>query len=206
MSVTLVEGDLPVDLAMEFRNARRVAVDTETGGLDWHRDPLQLCQLFTPETGTVLLRRVERTPLNLAGLLGDAGVLKVLHYAPFDLRFLESQWESPVRSVACTKAASRLLDPNLPSKDHSLQPLLQRHLGVTVSKGAVRTSNWGAEALSEEQLAYASGDVIHLLDLHDALSQRLDVSGLAELYSRVCAYMPVDAHLAVSGFPNPLDY
>jgi ribonuclease D len=103
VSVTLLDGDLSPDLARTLRGVSRVAVDTETGGLDWATDRLHLCQLFTTETGPVLLRNVEHSPGELAGVLGDPAVLKVLHYAPFDLRFLEARWGVRTRSVACTK-------------------------------------------------------------------------------------------------------
>jgi ribonuclease D len=154
----------------------------------------------------VLLRHVDQRPVGLAEVMSDPAVLKVFHYAPFDLRFLEAHWGIRVTSVACTKAASRLLDPGLPAADHSLQALLLRHLEVTVAKGPVRTSDWGASVLSDEQIAYATADVAYLLDLHDVLSKRLDANGMSDLFAQVCAYMPVDAHLAVLGVPNPLAY
>lgn len=204
MSVTLIDGDLPADFALTMRTAGRVAVDTETGGLDWARDRLHVCQLFTPETGPVLLRNVEGEPHELGSVMRDPAVLKVMHFAPFDLRFLESQWGIETRSVACTKAASRLLDPTL--DDHGLKALLARHLGVLVEKGAVRMSDWSAGTLSDEQVAYAVGDVSHLVDLHRLLADRLEAAGFSGMFEQVCAYMPVDAHLEVAGYPNPLTY
>lgn len=204
MTVTWVAGDLPADLADAVRRAGVVAVDTETGGLDWRSDALHLCQLFTPEIGVVFLRQVQGVPPVLASLLADPAVLKVFHFAPFDLRFLQAHWRVRPTPVACTKAASRLLEPTLES--HSLQPMLERHLGVLIDKGAVRTSDWSAASLSEEQVAYASSDVVHLLDLHDLLVARLQRAGSLETFLQVCAYMPVDADLEVRGYPNPLTY
>lgn len=172
--------------------------------MDWTRDRLALCQLFTPETGAVLLRDVGGMPPTFASLMADQDTLKVFHFAPFDLRFLEAQWGVRTTSVACTKTASRLVEPTLES--HSLKPLLERHLGVTIEKGPVRTSDWSAPTLADEQIAYAADDVAHLLDLHRLLATRLDVAGLSHLYAQVCAYLPVDAHLEVAGYPNPLTY
>lgn len=202
--MTLVDGDLPADIALTMRTASQVAVDTETGGLDWARDRLHVCQLFAPETGPVLLRHVEGEPHGLRSVMRDPAVLKVMHFAPFDLRFLEAQWGIETRSVACTKAASRLLDPAL--DDHSLKALLERHLGVLIEKGPVRMSDWSTVTLSDEQVAYAVGDVSHLLDLHRLLADRLDAAGLSKIFEQVCGYMPVDAHLEVAGYPNPLTY
>lgn len=204
MSVVLVEGDLPAHLASTIRAARRVAVDTETSGLDWSTDRLHLCQLFTEETGPVLLRHVVGRPRRLASVMNDRAVLKVMHFAPFDLRFLEARWGIGTRSVACTKAASRLLHPML--EDHSLKALLERHLGVVIEKGAVRMSDWAAATLSDEQVEYAVGDVSHLLDLHQHLTDQVEDAGLASTFNAVCAYLPVDAHLEVAGYPNPLVY
>jgi ribonuclease D len=206
MSVTVVEGDLPSGLACTLRRAGSVAVDTETSGLEWSTDRLLLCQLYTAESGPVLLRRVGGRPEQLATVLGDPAVLKIFHFAPFDLRFLEAQWQVKVETVACTKAASRLLEPQLPAQEHTLRSLLQRYLGVMVTKGPVRTSDWGASVLSDEQIAYAAADVAHLLDLHAVLMSHLNIRGLSKLYSQVCTYLPVDAHLAVSGIPDPLAY
>lgn len=179
-------------------------MDTETSGLDWTQDRLHLCQLFTPATGPVLLRRAEGVPPELASVMHDPTVLKVMHFAPFDLKFLEAQWGVTTSSVACTKAASRLLAPR--RADHSLKGLLERHLGIAIEKGTVRTSDWSSDVLSDEQIAYAVGDVSHLLDLHRVLTNRLEAEGLSRTFEQVCAYMPVDAHLQVAGYPNPLSY
>lgn len=204
--VTVLEGDLTPALARDLRAARRMAVDTETSGLNWGTEQLQLCQLFTPATGTVLLRNVPGRPTRLADLLADADVVKVFHFAPFDLRFLLARWGTSVRSVECTKAASKLLFPELPPAQHSLQSLLRRLLDIEISKGSVRTSDWGAPKLSAEQTRYAATDVEHLLVLADVLGQRLVQAGVRPLFDEVCAYMPLDARLEVSGIPNPLTY
>lgn len=183
-----------------------MAVDTETSGLEWKSETLHLCQFFTRATGPVVLSRLSERPDKLLGLLQDPSLLKVMHFAPFDLRFLEATWGVMSRSVACTKAASRILEPERPNREHSLQPLLLRRLGVRISKGAVRTSDWSVPTLTQEQLAYATADVEHLIDLYDSLVDELRSRGLEELYDQVCLYLPFDAHLAVSGVPDPLRY
>jgi ribonuclease D len=205
--VTIVEGDLPSGLAQTLRASGQVAVDTETSGLEWATDRLELCQLFSPATGAVLLRRVDqRPPAELHSLLRDESTLKVFHHAPFDLKFLESRWGVRTANIACTKAASKILAPDADPAEHSLQPLLMEVLGVEITKGRARTSDWGSDHLTDEQIAYAAGDVEHLLDLYAVLRRRLDNAGLSDLFTQVCAYLPIDAHLAVSGFPNPLTY
>lgn len=207
MPVTLIEGDLSPELAGVFSKADRVAVDTETSGLDWTSDRLHICQLFSPQTGTVVLRNVEmKPPARLAQVMGDPGVVKVFHHAPFDLKFLDGQWGVRAASVVCTKAASKLLTPRADAPEHSLQAALDRYLGVRIDKGAVRTSDWGAPTLTEEQLAYAAADVTHLLALYDVLEEGIVAADLAYLYRQVCEYMPVAARLAVMRVPDPLHY
>jgi len=128
MEPMLINGDLPEGVTASLRTAGRVAVDTETSGLDWSVDELHLCQLFSPATGPILLRNVSSRPTQLAALLEDRHVTKVFHFAPFDLRFLAARWDVRTDAVECTKAASRLLDPRLPPRAHSLQALLYRYL------------------------------------------------------------------------------
>ncbi|GAA1262115.1 ribonuclease D [Oryzihumus leptocrescens] len=206
MSVAFFDGDLPPELSLKLRAQPSVAVDTETSGLDWSADQLLLCQLFSPATGPVLLRNVSGVPGELAALIADPKVVKVLHHAPFDLRFLEARWGIRAGSVACTKAASKLLNPSGAHEEHSLKSVLDRYLGVKLEKGAVRTSDWSTPVLSDEQVEYATGDVSHLLELHRAMSAALEAKSLTEIYAQVCAYMPIDAHLEVTGVPNPLVY
>lgn len=206
MSVAVVEGDLPHALAAELLRAPRVAIDTETSGLNWSSDELLLCQVFTEATGTVLVKTTDRRAERLIELLRAPTVLKVFHFAPFDLRFLQRAWGVKTRFVACTKTASKILEPSAPSAEHSLQSLVKRELGIQIEKGPVRVSDWGQARLTPEQIAYASSDVSHLFALLDRLLARLRAVEREELYWEVCGYLPTDAYLRVNGFPSPLEY
>lgn len=202
MPVCVLE-DLTAELALHILQSGRCAVDTETSGLDWRTDRLEICQIFSPVTGPVIIRNTGSRPENLATILESSAVEKVLHFAPFDLRFLDRWWRIRAQAVRCTKTASRVLEPDLPSADHSLKPLLERRLGVHVGKGAVRTSDWGAHELSAEQVEYAIDDVRHLLSLHDDITSQMSPKQRA-LYESVCAYLPSDARREIIGVPNPL--
>lgn len=206
MAIPVFDDDVPEDVLKLIRTDGLVAVDTETDGLSWASNRLDLCQLFSRSAGPVFVRGVAQRPPRLVSLLEDPAVRKVFHFAPFDLRFLAAHWDARVQNVACTKAASKLLDPALPSKGHSLQELLARHLGVHVGKGQVRTSDWSQERLTVEQIDYAASDVIHLPDLLEVLEQKLVVAELVELFSEVCRYMPTAARLEVTGIPDPMTY
>lgn len=206
MDVTVVEGDLTAELASLAGRGKRVAIDTETSGLRWQSEELQLCQLYSTETGPILVRHPTPRAPWLSQLLTDPEVVKVFHFAPFDLKFLMRVCDQPPRSIRCTKAASRLLDPALASGEHSLKALIHRHLGTDIVKGEIRTSDWGTSALSPAQIAYAVGDVEHLLQLESLLSQRLRGVNLESVYMEVCSYMPLAAFLETHGFANPLEY
>lgn len=199
-------GDLTPELVEAFADGPLVAWDTETSGLDWAEDRLELCQLSAPSVGTVVVQLVASRPVNLMRLLGDDRVTKVFHHAPFDLAFMRSAWRVRARNVRCTKIASKLLHPDAPRSAHSLRELASRYLGVTLEKGAVRTSNWGSELLTEEQLAYARGDVEHLVELYSRLLHEIDRAGLGELYAATCGFLPHATELEVRGIPDPFRY
>lgn len=206
VSAPVLTDDLPDDLLAQLREAGRVGVDTETSGLDWRRDTLELCQFFMPETGPILVRISSRPAPNITQLLEDSKVTKVFHHAPFDLRFLEATLGARTRSVICTKAASKILDPALPHSEHSLAALLRRHFAIVLDKGGVRTSDWAAPELSPSQIDYGAADVTHLIALAASLTKELQATGLNRDFEAVCAYMPVAAHFTVTGVPDPLDY
>lgn len=162
-TVTLLQGDLTPELFDKFADDGRVAWDIETSGLDWKAGKIGTCQLHNPSSGTAIVQIADDDqPGLLAELLADSSVVKVFHHAPFDLRWMASHWKVTPASVACTKVASRLLNPAPDSAEHSLKHLLRTYLGIDVDKGQ-QTSDWLANDLTPEQLAYAAGDVINLL-------------------------------------------
>jgi ribonuclease D len=133
-------------------------------------------------------------------------VEKVFHHALFDLRFMIHAWQARPMSIRCTKVASKLLEPNAPNEAHTLHQLTARHLGVALSKGPVRTSNWLAPELTAEQLAYAASDVAHLPALLDVLSNALRRAGLCQLYDECCAFLPTRARLELGDYPDVFAY
>jgi ribonuclease D len=200
------DDDLSAELAELLLDSPIVAVDTETSGLDWKADSLQLCQLHSPLTGSILVRPGSSVPLHLSRILRDDRVVKVFHFAPFDLRFLYKTWGVVARNVKCTKTAHKLLYPQAEGAHHSLSVLVREYLGVEMDKGAVRTSDWGASHLSDEQLLYAARDVAHLIPLLEALNAELRHAGISDLFAEVCRYLPTGVRLEVDNLPNPFDY
>jgi ribonuclease D len=196
---TLRAGDIGDATAAALRASGRVAWDIETSGLDWDSDRIGTCQLYSPETGPIVVQLNGAVPRRLCDLLRDGSVVKVFHHAPFDVRFMRAQWGVQASRVKCTKIASKLLFPKLQNEAHSLDSLLRRITSVEISKVA-RTSNWLAEKLSEEQLEYASADVQYLLPLIDALEEAARARGLADLLAGCYAHIPVRAELDVRGY------
>lgn len=204
--VRVEQGDLPIGLAAAFGKADRIAWDVETTGLDWRYERLATCQLFAEGVGVVVVRVGDGYPERLAGLLEDPAVEKVFHHAPFDLRFMVRGWDVQPASIRCTKVASKLLAPGAPNETHSLQDLVARNLGVSLTKGPVRTSDWTAGSLTPEQLEYAAGDVLYLLPLLDALRADLEQTHLACLYDDCCAFLPARVLLELGGYPDVFAY
>jgi ribonuclease D len=204
--VRVFSGDLPADLADAFALSQRIAWDIETTGLDWRRERIGTCQLFSEAVGAVVVSVGTDRPSALATVLEDSTVEKVFHHAPFDLRFMVNAWRVSPAAVRDTKVASKILDPAAPNETHSLQHLVDRYLGVALPKGAVRVSDWSASELTDEQVRYAAGDVVHLLRLIDAMEAALRASGRIELYDSCCAFLPARVTLELGDYPDVFAY
>ncbi|MGC5165671.1 hypothetical protein [Luteimicrobium sp. DT211] len=206
VGIRVFEHDLPDELAAAVRAAGVAAWDTETSGLDPRVDRLHLCQIFAPSIGALLVRVDDRRPDRLCELLSDPDVLKVMHHAPFDLAFMRASWGVDARAVRCTKIASKLVAPGAPATTHSLAAQVRSRLGIELNKGAVRTSDWGAEELSSQQIRYASEDVVHLLDLYQLLVGELDAQGLAALFTKCCEFLSTRTVVAALGIDDVFAY
>ncbi len=197
MTIRLHRGDLPDD----YRPGDSVAIDTETLGLNPHRDRLCLVQISTGDgdADLVQIARGQTAAPNLARLLADPKVTKIFHFARFDLAILQKTFGVRVSPVYCTKIASKLTRTY--TDRHGLKDLVRELLGVEISKQQ-QSSDWGAETLSEPQLAYAASDVLHL----HALRQKLDVMLARENRVHVAdecfAFLPTRAELDLLGWPE----
>jgi ribonuclease D len=195
MTIRLHRGDLP-DLSA-YKGA--VAIDTETMGLDPHRDRLCVVQL-SPGDGSadvVQIAAGQRQAPNLQKLLGDKSLLKIFHFARFDLGVLFNAFGVMAGPVYCTKIASRLARTY--TDKHGLKDLVRELLGVDVSKQQ-QSSDWGADGLSEAQVAYAAGDVQHLHALRDKLDAMLAREGRAGLAAACFSFLPDRVRLDLSGW------
>jgi len=195
MTIRLHRGDLP-DLS---RYRQSVAVDTETMGLVHGRDRLCVVQL-SPGDGTVDVVQVPRggAPApNLQALMTDPGVLKIFHFARFDLAALERGIGVMPGPVYCTKIASRLVRTY--TDRHGLKDLCRDLLGIDISKQQ-QLSDWGAEALSDAQVAYAAADVLHLHALKEKLDVLLAREDREALAAACFRFVPDRARLDLAGW------
>ena len=197
MANKLYRGDLPADLSL----GPVVAIDTETMGLNPHRDRLCLVQLSGGD-GNAHLVQIPKGPSKaprLAALLADPKVLKLFHFGRFDIAVLEHALGVRCEPVYCTKIAAKLTRTF--TDRWGLKDLCKELLGVDLSKQQ-QTSDWGADTLSEEQLNYAASDVLHLHALKTKLDALLEREGRTELAQAAFCFLPSRARLDLAGWPE----
>ena len=202
-TIHLHRYDLPEGLSL----GPVVAVDTETMGLNPHRDRLCLVQLSAGDGHAHLVQLV---PASLGGkgfdcprlshLLADPGTVKLMHFARFDVAVLQHSLAITVAPVRCTKIAARLTRTF--TDRHGLKDLCRDLLGVELSKQQ-QTSDWGAVELTPEQRAYAASDVLHLHALWAKLEAVLVREGRRELAESCFAFLPTRARLDILGYDAP---
>ena len=195
MKIELYRGDLPNGL----RLGDTVAIDTETMGLNPHRDRLCLVQLSGGD-GICHLVQFARGAIeapNLAALITDPKILKLFHFARFDLAVLARNLGAMAEPVYCTKIASRLVRTF--TDRHGLKDLCKDLLGIEISKQQ-QSSDWGAAELTSEQLQYAAADVLYLHALKDRLDTMLAREGRAGMATACFSFLPARAALDLAGF------
>jgi len=195
MTIRLHRGDLP-DLA---RYTGAVAIDTETMGLNPDRDRLCLVQL-SPGDGSADLIQIPAHGAdapNLKRLLGDARLLKIFHFARFDLGVLYKTLGIMAQPVYCTKIASRLARTY--TDKHGLKDLVREVLGHELSKQQ-QLSDWGALELSDAQLSYAATDVLYLHALKERLDAMLARESREQLAAACFGFLPDRVRLDLAGF------
>ena len=195
MTVYLHEGDLPdgLDLGPE------VAIDSETMGLRFRRDPLCVVQLSAGD-GDAHVVRMNRPGYdcpNLKRLLTDPKVLKLFHFGRFDIGMFQLHLGVETRPVYCTKIASKLARTY--TDRHGLKDVVRELVGVDLSK-AQQSSDWGATELSPAQLEYAASDVLYLHAAKARLDEMLAREGRTELARQCFDFLPSRSALDLAGW------
>ena len=200
MTVTVHLNDLPPDVG--FGSA--VAIDTETMGLNPHRDRLCVVQLSAGD-GNAHLVQFEKgryAAPNLKALLENPNVLKIFHFGRFDIAMLKRYLGADTSPVYCTKIAAKLVRTF--TDRHGLKDLCRELLGVEISKQQ-QTSDWGQPVLTPEQQNYAASDVLHLHGLKAKLDALLEREGRTGLAQACFDFLPYRAELDLKGWDDDSD-
>jgi ribonuclease D len=194
--ITLHKGDLPEGLDL----GPVVAVDTEAMGLNAMRDNLTLVQVSSGD-GTAHLVQLTREydcP-NLKALLTEPKVLKIFHFARFDVVMMKRWMGITCAPIWCTKIASRLARTY--TDRHGLKDVAREVAGVDMSK-AQQSSDWGQDKLTDAQIQYAASDVLYLHQIKAGLEAMLEREGRMELAQACFSFLPVRADLDLAGWPD----
>lgn len=197
VAVYLHRADLPESVHIPGP----IAIDTEAMGLDLQRDRLCLVQLSAGanEIHLVQILAGAAPPVRLQRLLADPAILKILHFARFDLAMIQRHLGVLMAPVYCTKIASKLARTY--TDRHGLKDVVKELLGRDVSKEQ-QSSDWGADHLTDSQLLYAAADVLHLHALRERLDAILAREGRAELAKACFDFLPSRALLDLAGWPD----
>jgi ribonuclease D len=197
MTIYLHQYDLPNDVVL----SGSLAIDTETLGLNPHRDRLCVVQLSTGNGDAYLVHfpTADYRAPNLRKLLKNRTFPKLFHFGRFDIVVIEHYLGVKCKPVYCTKIASKLVRTY--TDRHGLKDLCKELLDVDLSKQQ-QTSHWGAETLSPEQQAYAASDVLYLHSLKEELDQRLEQLKRTALAKACFDFLPTRASLDLAGWPD----
>ena len=197
MTITLHKGDLPN--TVNFSGS--VAIDTETMGLNPNRDRLCLVQLSSGDGNAHLVQiaKGQNKAPNLKKIFEDQKLIKIFHYARFDVAVLKKYLSVDVAPSYCTKIASKLVRTY--TDRHGLKDLTRELLDVDISKQQ-QSSNWGAENLSSAQLEYAASDVYYLHKMMDKLNQMLETSERTKIAQECFDFIPTRCNLDLKGWEN----
>lgn len=197
MAIRLHKGDLPD----AWQSGDAVAIDTETLGLNPHRDRLCLVQLSAGDGNADLVQITpgQTSAPNLVKVLADPAVTKLFHFARFDVAVLYAAFGVMAEPLYCTKIASRLARTY--TDRHGLKDLVKELLDIDLSKQQ-QSSDWGSDDLSDAQMAYAAADVLHLHALRERLDRQLAREGRSDFAAACFRFLPMRARLDLAGWPD----
>ena len=196
MKIKLYENDIPKNLKLD----NSIAIDTETMGLNHMRDRLCLIQLSKGNNECHLIKiNTEIRPKNLIKLLEDKKILKIFHYARFDVGILKYTYDINIPNVYCTKIASKLARTF--TDKHGYKDLCLDLLNKKIIK-TEQTSDWGIDKLTNKQKEYAATDVLYLHKLRACLDKMLERENRTEIAQACFDFLPMRAKLDLAGWPE----
>ena len=197
MTIFFHKNDLPANVIF----TKSVAIDTETMGLNIHRDRLCLLQISGGD-GNAHLVQFEQNKYeapNLKKILSDDSIEKIFHFARFDLASIKYYLNVTIKNIYCTKIASRLIRTYTDS--HGLKSICEELLGVEISKKQ-QSSDWGNGEISEKQLEYAASDVLYLHALKEKLNKMLIRENRFEIFQSCVNFLPTRVELDLQNFSS----
>lgn len=197
MKVKIHKNDLPNNLNL----GKIIAIDTETMGLDYKRDPLCLIQISSgnEEVHLVQINRKTFKADNLKKILEDNDIKKIFQFARFDLAVLNYYLKADINNVYCTKIASKI--GRTYTDKHGLKDLCKELLNIELSK-QMQSSDWGSETLTEQQVNYAASDVLYLHKIKEELDKILIRENRIELAEHCFKFLKLRVTLDLAGWNN----
>ena len=197
MKVKIHKNDLPSNL----NPGKIIAIDTETMGLDYKRDPLCLVQISSGDEEVHLIQINRKTfkADNLKKILEDNHIKKIFQFARFDLAVLNYYLKTDINNVYCTKIASKI--GRTYTDKHGLKDLCKELLNIELSK-QMQSSDWGAEILTEQQINYAASDVLYLHKIKEELDKILIRENRMELAEHCFKFLKHRVKLDLAGWNN----
>ena len=197
MKFDMQKGDLSDEITEIYMNSNFISVDTETLGLNNHRDRLCLVQLCNENEKVVLLQISSKDTPNLKKVLENENNTKLFHYARFDLGILKHDLDINVKNPYCTKIVSKLVRTY--TDKHGLKNLVSELLGIELDKSS-QTTDWSEEQLSNKQLEYAANDVLFLVRLREKLEIKLKRENRTHLAQECFKFLPTLVELDLKGW------
>tara|TARA_B100000900_G_C20324650_1_gene611669 strand:+ start:60 stop:671 length:612 start_codon:yes stop_codon:yes gene_type:complete len=197
MAVSIYKNDIPKNLDL----GDEIAVDTETMGLKFGRDRLCLVQIADSE-GSVYLVQIDKgqkQAINLAKVMTNEKIVKIFHYARFDVGILQRNLNFMTRNVYCTKIASKLARTF--SQSHGLKNLVKEILSIDISKEQ-QSSYWGTDVLDEDQINYAKQDVLYLHQIKKHLDNILKREDRYDVFEKTCRFLTTRCELDHMGWED----
>ncbi len=201
MTIRSHVGDLPDLSHYQSPHLNSVAIDTETLGLNPHRDRLCVVQI-SPGDGSadvIQIAKGQKSAPNIEALLANPAITKLFHFGRFDIAVMMHAFGVLAAPVYCTKIASRLTRTY--TDRHGLKDLTRELVGVDLSKQQ-QSSDWAADKLSQAQLEYAASDVLYLHGLKEKLDERLSREERENIAQSCFEFLPTRAMLDLAGWPE----
>ena len=198
----LFQNDLPKNLINSFKSS--ISIDTETLGLNIKRDRLCLIQLKNDYNGKIYLIKfddgiIAKNSPNIKFLLESKNILKIFHFARFDMAILKENLKINVKNVFCTKVASKLTRTY--TSKHGLKDLVNELLNISLDK-TEQSSDWSQKKLSKRQISYAINDIVYLSQLKINLEQKLISQKRLKIFNSIMKFMGTRVDLDLMGWSD----